>query len=205
MSLDLLTAPVVTLLGMPLSRGDLAGFATGLLCVALTVRGSIWNFPAGILNSLILGLVFLQQRLFSDASLQIVFIVLSLQGWVLWARRPSAGSPGLPIRRTGTREALLLGIITLATWILLWRLMLWAKGAAPPIDALVTAFSLAAQWLLNGKRLENWLVWIAVDLVSVPLYWSRSLPLIALLYLIFLGLCVAGWFGWRRQEAAQPR
>jgi len=198
-----LTAPVVTALGMPLSWGDLAGFATGILCVALTVRASIWNFPAGILNSLILGLVFLQQRLFSDASLQIVFIALSLQGWILWARHPAREGGG--VRRTGIREAVVLGAVTLATWILLWRLMLWAKGAAPPVDALVTALSLAAQWLLNGRRLENWLVWIAVDLVSVPLYWSRGLPLIALLYLVFLGMCVAGWFGWRRQEAEQAR
>jgi nicotinamide mononucleotide transporter len=197
MDLRILSAPVLTAWSMPLSWGDLFGFATGILCVWLAVRASIWNFPTGILNSLILGLVFLDQRLFSDASLQVVFIALGVQGWIQW-KHGQVGEDAKPITRMAPREWIGLTLATLLVWLLLWRMMLWLKGAAPPVDALITALSLAAQCLLNWKRLENWWWWIAVDLVSVPLYWVRGLPLISLLYLVFLGMCLTGWFQWNR-------
>jgi len=197
-----LSTPVLTVWNMPLSWGDLSGFATGVLCVWLTVRAHIWNFPTGIANSLILGVVFLDQRLFSDASLQVLFIMLGVQGWIQW-HRGKVGEEAKPVTRMDLREWIGLALGTLVVWFLLWRLMLWAKGAAPPIDALITALSLSAQWLLNCKRLENWWWWIAVDLVSVPLYWVRGLPLISLLYLVFLAMCVAGWVQWNRALPAR--
>lgn len=195
--LEWLATTVASVWGMPLSWGDLIGFVTGLLCVFLTVRASIWNFPAGIANSLVLGLVFFHQRLFSDASLQVVFIALSIQGWWLWARGGAAVD--LRVTRSDGMEWTSLVVVAAAAWFVLWKLMVLVKGAAPPIDALITSMSLAAQWLLNRKKLDNWFWWIAVDLVSVPLYWSRGLYLISLLYLVFLGLCVSGFVTWRKR------
>ena len=200
MILQLLASTVTTVWGMAVSWGDLIGFVTGLLCVYLTVRGSIWNFPTGIVNSLVLGLVFFHQRLFSDASLQVVFIVLSIQGWWLWARR--GASEDLRVTRSNGGEWVGLVVLTGAVWFVLWKLMVLVKGAAPPLDALVTCMSLSAQWLLNRKKLDSWYWWIAVDLVSVPLYWSRGLYLISLLYLVFLVLCVTGFVAWRRKLVA---
>ena len=75
-----------------------------------------------------------------------------------------------------------------------------AHGAAPGWDALTTSMSLGAQLLLNLKRLETWYVWIAVDVIYVPLYFSRDLNLTALVYVVFLALCVAGWRQWRRRH-----
>ena len=82
--MTLLTTPLFIVADMPMSAGDLLGFVTGLLCVWLTARANVWNFPTGILNSAILGLVFLDQRLFADASLQVIFIILSAIGWWEW-------------------------------------------------------------------------------------------------------------------------
>lgn len=197
MILQLLASAVTTVWGMPVSWGDLVGFVTGLLCVYLTVRGSIWNFPTGIANSLVLGLVFFHQRLFSDASLQVVFIVLSIQGWWLWAR--GGEKTEIRVTRSNGGEWFGMVVVTAAIWFVLWKLMVLLKGAAPPLDALITSMSLSAQWLLNRKKLDSWYWWIAVDLVSVPLYWSRGLYLISLLYLVFLALCVSGFVAWRRK------
>ena len=76
-----------------------------------------------------------------------------------------------------------------------------AHGAAPGWDAATTSMSLGAQLLLNLKRLETWYVWIAVDVIYVPLYFSRDLNLTALVYIVFLALCIQGWRQWRTVTA----
>jgi nicotinamide mononucleotide transporter len=197
-----LTVPLFVVTGMPMSAGDILGFITGLVCVWLTARANVWNFPTGILNSLILGLVFLQQRLFADASLQIIFIVLSAIGWWQWLAEHHA-SESSPVFASSRREQLVLIAIATVLTLLLWQLLIRLKGACPPIDALIMALSLGAQWQLNRRQISNWAWWIIVDVISVPLYWSRDLPLIAALYVIFLAICVRGWCHWRALQQTQ--
>ncbi len=201
-TLEFLTSPLFVTAGMPISMGDLFGFMTGVICVWLTARANVWNFPAGILNSAILGLVFLQQRLFADASLQIVFIILSGLGWWQWLRQSHAQETS-PVFPTTLREQLWFLGASLVTAYILWQILIDLRGAAPPIDALITAFSLCAQWQLNRRQISSWAWWIVVDIISIPLYWSRDLPLIAALYVIFLVICLKGWWHWR--GLAQPR
>jgi nicotinamide mononucleotide transporter len=195
----LLTSPLFSLADMPMSAGDTLGFVTGVLCVWLTARANILNFPLGILNSAILGLVFLEQRLFADATLQIVFIVLSVMGWWQWYHHRHAQESS-PVFATTLREQLVLLGIGAVTTLALWQMLVSLKGAAPPVDALITVLSLCAQWQLNRRQLSNWAWWIVVDLISVPLYWSRGLPLIAGLYVIFLLICLKGWWHWSRLD-----
>jgi len=183
-----------------LTIGDVLGFATGLLCVWLTAKASIWNFAWGIVNSLILGLVFLDQRLFADSALQVVFIALSIQGWWQWKVRGNPMANGF--RGTTWREqAILLAIAIVMAWSM-WLILVELRGSAPPLDALITALSLCAQWQLNRRQVSSWYWWIAVDLISVPLYWSRGLYLIACLYVVFLALCVYGLRNWQQTRRA---
>lgn len=186
-----------------MSLGDALGFVTGLLCVWLTAKASIWNFPMGILNSLILGVVFLEQRLFADSALQLVFIVLSVQGWFQWMTRRQ--DPKAPFSSTSWREQMVLAGVAVGLTLLIWSILVQLRGSAPPLDALITALSLCAQWQLNRRQVSSWVWWIAVDLISVPLYWSRGLYLIAGLYVIFLAICVYGLQNWRRAHAIPER
>ena len=181
------------------SLGDMLGFITGLLCVWLTAKANIWNFPMGILNSLILGVVFLDQRLFADSALQVVFIVLSIQGWFQWSARKQ--DQKIQFRSTSGKEQMVLTGVALALTLVIWSVLVQLRGSAPPLDALITALSLCAQWQLNRRQVSSWIWWIAVDLISVPLYWSRGLYLIAGLYVIFLVICVHGLQNWRRSDA----
>ena len=186
-----------------LTWGDGLGFATGLLCVWLTAKASPWNFPWGILNSAILGIVFLDQKLFADSALQVVFIVLSVQGWWQWSaprRRQTIG-----FRTTTLREQTQLLGVAIGVALLLWLVLVELRGSSPPLDALITALSLCAQWQLNRRQVSSWYWWIAVDLISVPLYWSRGLYLIAGLYVVFLALCVRGLRNWRQTRRTQPQ
>ena len=198
-----LTHPVLVVAGMPMSWGDLAGFATGIACVWLAALANIWNFPFGILNGAILGLVFLQQRLFADASLQVVFIVLNLRGLLQW-RAGHTVRESDPVFRLPHGEHAMLVLAAGALFFPLWYVLGLLRGTAPPIDAAITSLSIVAQWLLNRRVLENWAWWIVIDLISIPLYVSRRLPLIAALYVVFLALCVQGFLRWRRHVVPQP-
>jgi len=198
-----LTHPVLVVAGMPMSWGDIAGFLTGIVNVWLAARAHVWNFHLGILNAAILGLVFLQERLFADASLQIVFIVLNVRGLLQW-RAGHTVRESDPVFRLPHREHTLLVLVAGVLFFPLWYVLGLLRGSAPPIDAAITSLSIVAQWLLNRRVLENWAWWIVIDLISVPLYLSRGLPLIAALYVVFLALCVQGFVRWRRHVVPQP-
>lgn len=181
--------------------GDALGFLTGLLCVWLTAKRSIWNFAWGIANSLILGIVFFDQRLFADSALQVAFIALSIQGW--WQWKVQANRQSNCFRATTWREqTILLAVAVVVAWSM-WLVLVKLRGNAPPLDALITALSLCAQWQLNRHQVSSWYWWIAVDLISVPLYWSRGLYLIACLYVLFLALCVYGLRSWQQTRRTQ--
>ncbi len=198
-----LLSPLLVAGGMPITLGDLLGFVSGLLCVWLVTRASIWNFPVGIFNSLVLGVVFVEQRLFADASLQVLFIALNAHGFWRWSVH-GRDARATPVYRASWRRLALTLLAAALCTPLLWWVLGWLKGSAPVLDALITVLSVAAQWLLNRRVLESWLVWILVDVISVPLYFSRGLPLIALLYLVFLLLCCHGYMNWRRLLDQHP-
>lgn len=186
----------------PINVTEACGFATGGICVWLVVRENVWNWPIGMANNAVFFVLFWQGRLYADMGLQAVYFALSGFGWIHWLRGgPERGV--LPITRTTRGEwAVLAAAVAGGTWGL-QVVLTAANGAAPWADALTTALSLAAQYLLSRKRLENWYVWIAADVIYVPLYVSRELPLTALLYAVFLGMCLAGLRAWRRTLAAQ--
>jgi nicotinamide mononucleotide transporter len=189
-----LTKTVFEILGEPVTWAELAGFITGIACVALAVAQRIETFPIGIANNVFFIVLFADARLYADMGLQVVYIVLGLMGWWVWWQRTHQ-----PLRVSRASLQLLAGITVavIAATLVLVPILRAAHGAAPGWDALTTSMSLGAQLLLNLKRLETWYVWIAVDVIYVPLYFSRDLNLTALVYVVFLVLCVQGWRQWR--------
>lgn len=184
---------------LPVPMTETLGFVTGAACVYLVVQQNVWNFPLGIANNIFFLVLFSQSRLFGDAALQIVYIALGIQGWYQWLRG-GANRTSLKISKISLRLFLIVcAVVPLATWglVILLRAI---SGAAPLPDALTTVLSLAAQFLLNRKILENWWFWIVADVIYIYLYIARGLQLTAVLYGIFLCLCIAGLLAWRRSE-----
>ena len=182
---------------LPYSLTETLGFVTGAACVYLVVRRNVWNFPLGITNNLFFLVLFGQVRLYGDAGLQLVYIALGAQGWIWWLRG-GQNHTELRVNRAPPRVlSVLAGLVVLGTVGLMLALQL-ARGAAPFLDAFTTVLSLAAQYLLNRKSIENWYLWITVDVLYIYLYIVRDLQLTALLYAVFLGLCLAGLWQWRR-------
>jgi nicotinamide mononucleotide transporter len=178
------------------------GFVTGAACVYLVVRESVWNFPIGVANNIFLLILFANTKLYGEAGLQLLYAALGFQGWYYWLY---GGQNRKAAQITHASPQLLVAasvFVVIATACLALALRA-AGGAAPVMDGFITALSVAAQYLLNRKTIENWLPWIVVDIVSVWLYISRGLRLTAVLYFIFLCLCVAGLLNWRRSLKAQ--
>lgn len=181
------------------SVAELLGFVTGAGCVWLTALARVANFPVGIANSALFLVLFLTARLYADAGLQVVYIVLGFVGWWQWLRGGAeVDRHRLRVRRAGGLTLLgCVGFVVVGTVGLTW-LLRGADDVAPFWDALTTALSLAAQYLLNMKRIENWAFWIVADVVYVPLYAVKRLDLTAVVYALFLVMCVVGVLGWRR-------
>lgn len=186
-----------------LSLTEVLGFVTGGICVWLVVKEHIWNWPVGLANNVFFFVLFYSTRLYADMALQVVYLGLGIYGWWHWLYG-GVNHKELAISRTPIREWIALAVaIPLAT-IGFREILLWLAGAAPFWDSLSTVLSLAAQYLLTRKRLENWFFWILADLIYIPLYFSRSLPLTAVLYGVFLIMCFIGlaqWLAsWRRRK-----
>ena len=191
-------------LRLPLDTTELLAFVSGAWTVWLTTRNNPWTWPIGVLNSAIFVALFWGARLYFDMALNGFYVVSGLWGWWVWlfggAMRTSK-----PVGRVGRREATAVLAVGALLTILMWRGGLLINDAAPFLDAVTTGLSIVAQWLLMRRMIEHWYAWIAADLLYVPLYLSRDLPLTAALYALFLLMCLRGLIAWRvifEQQAA---
>jgi nicotinamide mononucleotide transporter len=183
---------------------ELLGFVTGAASVWLTVLARISNFGVGIANSAFFLVLFMTARLYADSALQVIYIGLGFAGWWQWLRGGQDRSR-LAVTRAGRWPLAACAVfVVVATWGLT-VLLRAAHDIAPFWDAVTTALSLAAQFLLNAKKIENWAFWIAADLIYIPLYVVKRLDLTAIVYVIFLGMCAGGVTAWRRAWPAGDR
>ena len=180
---------------------EVLGFATGAACVFLAARRNIWTFPVGIANNIVFVVLFVESALYADAGLQLVYLALGVHGWVAWARRGPA-TEGFARRTPRRAWAPLLVAALVGTVVLAVLLASFTDSTTEVPDAATTAVSLVAQYMLNRRWLENWFVWIAVDVAYVGLYAVKGLWITALLYALFIGLCVDGYRAWRRRGFA---
>lgn len=187
---------------VPFSLTESLAFITGALCVWLTVKENVWNWPIGIANSAFFFVLFLEQKLWGDMTLQIMFAILGLLGWYMWLFG-GEGRTKIQISRTPRYVAAILTIIGIGATAGGTYYFKSIEDSAPFLDALITAMSLIAQFMLTKKYIENWIVWIVMDVISIGLYIHKGLYLTATLYAIFIGMCLAGLKEWRETLAKQ--
>jgi nicotinamide mononucleotide transporter len=177
----------------------------GAVSVYLSVRENVWSWPTAIVNVTLYILVFLHAKLYADMALQVVYIVISVYGWNQWLHG-GAGRSTLPVTRITRRlAAALFGIGAVSVVLLATLLGRYTDAALPWLDSTTTATSLIAQWMMAKKILENWLVWVAVDVVYIGMFLFKSLALTALLYAIFLVLSTMGYFQWKKSLRSQEK
>jgi nicotinamide mononucleotide transporter len=184
---------------------ELTAALLGLACVWLTARQHIACWPVGLLMVTLYAYIFYEAKLYSDALLQVVYIGMQIYGWWAWLYG-GRSQTALGVTRLSWQQAVI-WVVALGFGVLVLGSTMAAKtdAAFPYVDAFATVASLIAQWWLGRKILESWLLWIVVDIVSVGLYFAKSLYPTAILYVIFLGLAAWGWKqwwdAWKRQAA----
>ena len=175
--------------------------AFGVISVYLSTRQNIWSWPTAIVNVALYTIVFYQGRLYGQMGLQPIYLVLSVYGWYQWLHG-GAQRTELRVTRASPRLLVTLGVLNLAAWMALAAILRRTDAALPWLDALLTTTSLIAQWMMTRKILENWILWIAVDVVYVPTFISQGLYATAMLYAAFLVLALMGVVEWRRSITA---
>jgi len=177
--------------------------AFGVISVYLSTRQNIWSWPTAILNVALYTVVFYQGRLYGQMGLQPIYLALSVYGWYQWLHGGEQHTE-LRVSRAGPRLLGVLAVLSLVLWLALAAVLRQTDAALPWLDALLTTTSLVAQWMMTRKILENWLIWIAVDVVYVPMFVSQGLYATAVLYAAFLVLAVMGYAEWRRSLVMRP-
>ncbi len=184
---------------------ELTAVALGLANIVLLVRRSIWNYPFGLAMVALYFVIFRDARLYSDMLLQLFFFAVQAWGWWSWSRAGGFEGPVTVAPMSRAERWRWVAAVAVAT--MLWGTLVarYTNAAQPHWDAAVAMGSVAAQVLLARRRIENWIGWIAVDVVAIALYANRALWLTAGLYVIFLVLSIVGYREWLRAARAAPQ
>ncbi len=180
------------------TRVENLGVVFGLICVVLTVRRNIWSWPTGIVNIVFFFIMFWQAKLYADLITLTVFFILSIYGWWVWLRGMPADEP-LVVELASPRLRLAgLAVVAAGSPALGWTFHRFTDASLPYWDSLITVMSLVAQWGLAKKYVENWILWIAVDVIAIRVYSWKGLLSTSVLYAVFLALATYGLIDWVR-------
>jgi nicotinamide mononucleotide transporter len=194
-----LLAPAFSAWGSPVTWLEIVAFVLAVAMVLANLRVNSIGWPLAIVSSLLYALLFADSKLYGEASLQFVFVALAGWGWWQWLRGRGDDGAALRVRAMTARQRLVAIVATLAAWPLLGLLLQRATDSDVPfLDALPTVASITGQILLGRKWIENWPVWVFVNLISVGLFAYKALWLTVMLYALFTALALVGWRAWRR-------
>lgn len=188
----------IVLLGMTTSLLELISFLLAVMTVALTIRQVHWGWLFSILSSGLYAAVFFDAKLYGDMGLQVMFILLSFWGWWQWWRGDGEGEQLHVTSLTRAQQLLAMLAWTALFTVLVFFLKAYTDTDVPYADGFLTAGSLVGQFLLSRKKIENWVVWILVDVLYVGLYVYKNLHLTALLYAVFVIMAIMGLRSWSK-------
>lgn len=202
----------MNVLGYKLSYLESLGWLTGIVAVWLSARANVWSWPTGLINVSLSFFLFYQVRLYPDMFLQIFFFVTNIMGWWRWTHPKPVEEDTkheLRISWLKARDGWIVAGTTLAgtavLGLLAQRLHHWLPGiftqpsASPFVDSFITVLSVVATYYMIQKKVECWLMWIAVDVVATYLYFVRDIKLYSFLYFAFCFLAAYGFFTWRQE------
>ena len=177
---------------------DITTTVLGLAYILLEYRASVWMWAVGFAMQTLGIVLYYQKGLYADCGMEFYYLAMTVYGYWKWIHG-TASKEALPIRHFPKRLVLPWLLLIAAVWgIIYWLLITFTNSNVPVADSFTTALSIVGIWALAHKYLEQWFIWIAVDVVTSILYFYKDIPFKASLYALYVVIAVMGWFKWRR-------
>ena len=180
---------------------DFLGAALGIADTLLLIRCSIWAWPVGIVAIALNTLLYWNNLLFADMSLQFLYLCLYVYGWVYWHQAAQQNTKTTVIQQLKlTQTLILLGISILSITLISYLLTHFTPSTTPVFDATTTVLAIVAQWLTCKRILQNWILWFVNDTLYSLLYAYKHLPFHVAEHLFYLSLAVIGYWSWAKKR-----
>ncbi len=181
---------------------DIVTTVLGLAYILLEYKASLWMWAVGFLMQSLGIILYYQKGLYADCGMEFYYLSMTVYGWWRWVHG-SAEKQSLPIRHFPPRLVLPWLALTAMVWaVIYWLLVTFTNSNVPLADSFTTALSILGIWALAHKYLEQWLIWIAVDVVTCVLYFYKDIPFKASLYALYVIIAILGYRNWRSMMAS---
>lgn len=185
---------------------EIIGAAIGLIYLYLEYKANVWLWPVGIVMSIFYVVIFFHSKFYADAAIYLYYIGANTYGLFQWKRSrgqtlaENGTAAEMPITHVPAKRILPLAIVTFALWMLLYGILKTVTDSPIPLgDAFTTSVSIVATWMLAQKYLEQWLLWIVVNIVSTILYFWKGLYPTGVLFIVYVIVAVLGYLRWRKE------
>ena len=183
---------------------DIVTTVLGLAYILLEYKASVWMWIVGFLMQALGIVLYYQKGLYADCGMEFYYLTMTIYGYWRWIRG-SASKEELPIRHFPHRLVLPWALLIAAVWgAIYWLLVTFTNSNVPLADSFTTALSIVGIWALAHKYLEQWFIWIAVDVVTCVLYFYKDIPFKASLYALYVVIAIAGFYKWRLLMKVPP-
>lgn len=179
---------------------ELTAVVFGIISVLFARKNNILVYPTGLVSTLIYVYILLEWKLFGDFIINIYYSVMSILGWYLWTRKKN-GATEFPISVMNRKDYLISSIIFTGTLLfvaLVYYFFDKFTHWTAYVDTITTALFFVGMWLMAKRKIENWLLWIVADIISVPLYFYKGLTFSSIQFLLFTIIAILGYIEWRK-------
>ncbi|MBQ2025500.1 MAG: nicotinamide mononucleotide transporter [Paludibacteraceae bacterium] len=177
---------------------QIIGVVLGLLYLYLEFKANIWLWFVGLIMPVVHSILYFSKGLYADGMMEVYYVFAGLYGWIVWRQKQPQGTT-MAISHTPAKITLpLVGIYALLHAALFCFLYFCTDSTVPFFDSMTTALSMIAMWMLSRKYVEQWLVWLVVDVITVFLYFYKEIPITACLYAVYSALAIVGYWRWNR-------
>ena len=179
---------------------QIVGTLLGLLYLWLEYKANIWLWIVGAIMPMVHGVLYLSSGIYADAMMQLYYVFAGIYGLYVWLRGAKRAEKVVNIQYTPTKWIIPLVVVYAVLHVAMYYLLSeFTDSRVPFFDSMSTALSIVAMWMLSRKLVEQWLVWLVVDMISVGLYLYKGIPITAMLYTLYCALAIAGYMRWRKQ------
>jgi nicotinamide mononucleotide transporter len=202
-----INAIVTNILGYDLSYLELIGTISGLICVWLAAKQYILTWPIGIINIFCLFIIFYDNNLYADMFLQVYFFIVAIYGWYTWTFHKSIEKDVVLLSsKSRLTLSFFVVIISIATGFGMSKIHTFLPyyfkepAAFPFLDSFIAIGSVFANIMMAKRIVENWILWIIIDIVAVYVYFQKGIVFIAILYGVYCLIAWNGYSSWRSNK-----